>query len=465
MSIALEFLGAAGTVTGSKTLLHFGRRKHLIDCGLFQGPKELRARNWARFVPPAQELASVILTHAHLDHSGYLPRLTREGFNAPIHASKGTADVAELLLLDAAHLQEEDADFANRSHYSNHDPALPLFDTADARKALALFKSHERDQWIAVDEGLGVRFLRSGHIIGSSFVQLSLTVEGQPRLITFSGDIGHDRSHTLKGPVDVTETDILVLESTYGDREQPRTDPLDALAEIATRTFARKGVLVIPAFAVGRSQEVLHLFRLLEDAGKIPRVPVLLDSPLSNSATRVFLDHPEDTLFDLPFRDGVSGFLPHRFETVATPDDSMMACMRSGPLVVISAAGMLNGGRILHHLKHRLPHRENTVLFVGYQGEGTKGRYLQEQGKAAGTLRIHHKEVSVEAEIATLTHLSAHGDAQDLVDWVGRFRRKPKRIFLNHGSAEASLALAARLKTELGINAEAMLAEGRVPLW
>lgn len=464
MSISLDFLGGAGTVTGSKTLLRNGRN-HLIDCGLFQGSKELRNRNWAPFSPPASQMESVLLTHAHLDHSGYLPRLYKEGFRGPIHASAGTADLCEILLLDAAHLQEEDAAYANRTQYSHHNPALPLFDTEDAKNVLKLLKVHPRDEWFGIDHEVEARMSRSGHIVGSSFVEVSVMAGGRPRFITFSGDVGHFRSRTLKGPVDIKGCDVLVVESTYGDRSHPRTDPLDALAEIALRTFKRNGVLVIPAFAVGRSQEVLHLFRLLEDAGRIPKVPVLLDSPMSNAATKIFLKHPEDSLLDSAFLGEGDNFFPARFEAVASVEDSMLACMRDGPMVIIAAAGMLNGGRILHHLKHRLPKKENTVLFVGYQAEGTKGRFLQDQGPILHDIRIHHELIPVEAEIATIQHLSAHGDAQDLIDWMGRIERKPERIFVNHGSPASAAALVQRIKSELGLSAEAVGADQRISLW
>ncbi len=465
MSISLDFLGAAGTVTGSKTLLHLHNQQHLIDCGLFQGGPDLRQRNWKPSSPPAETIRSVTLTHAHLDHSGFLPRLYKEGFRGPIHCSNGTAELCKILLLDAAHLQEEDADYANRSHYSYHKPALPLFTTQDVEATLKLLVPHPRNEWFPIDQDFSTFFLRSGHIVGSSFVKSSVIVNGAPKLITFSGDIGHFRSRTLKGPMDLLETDVLIIESTYGDRPHARTDPLIMLEETAKRTFDRKGVLIIPAFAVGRSQEILHLFRILEDEGRIPKVPILLDSPMSNAATNIFLNNSEDSPLHSSFSGGVNNFFPSKFEAILSADESIFACMREGPLVIIAAAGMLSGGRVLHHLKQRLPHKENTVLFVGYQAEGSKGRFLQDQGKSLGSLRIHHEEVDVEAEIATLPHLSAHGDAQDIVDWIGRFTRKPSRIFVNHGSIASCTALATRINAELGLCAEAITSERRVSLW
>lgn len=464
MSVTLEFLGAAGTVTGSRTLIHINGHKFLVDCGLFQGPRALRELNWAPFLLEPSAVEAVILTHAHLDHTGYLPKLCREGFAGPVYATVGTAELSQILLLDAAHLQEEDARFANETHHSRHNPALPLFSTHDAKKALKLFRPCARDEWINVGRDVSLRFLRSGHIVGASFVQLSITVDGFPKIITFSGDIGTSRSRTLKGPVDILETDILVVESTYGDRTHPKDDALDSLAAVANRTFKRNGILVIPAFSVGRTQEILYLLRLLEDSGKIPSVPVLLDSPMSNAATQIFLKNPEDSPLHSSFTGSGDNFFPKKFEAISTVDDSMLACMREGPMVVVAAAGMLSGGRILHHLKRRLPESANTVLFVGYQAEGSKGRFLQDHAKEMGSLRIHHQEIPVEAEISTLPHLSAHADADEILSWIGRIERKPKQIFVNHGSVESCVTLASRIEAELGISAEPLISPKKITL-
>lgn len=442
----LQFLGAAQTVTGSKTLVSYGDKKYLVDCGLFQGPKEKRLLNWKPF-ENAADIDALLLTHAHIDHSGYIPKIVKEGFKGPIFCSQGTKDLCKILLLDSGKLQEEDARFANITGYSNHKPALPLYDQADAEKSLEYFKAIPRDEWIELTDKLNVRLLRSGHIIGSSFIQLSFQVQNGTKILTFSGDLGNGRSQTLKGPVSIGETDYLVLEGTYGDRKQPRNDPSTVLREIINRVAKRSGVLVIPAFSVGRTQDMLYLIRQLEDQNAIPKLAVYVDSPMANHATDVYLNHPED--HRLIVRDGtlVSPICTSHYETVKSPDDSMLLCMKDGPMIVISAAGMLTGGRILHHLKHRLPIKENAVLFVGYQAEGTKGRLLQ-QGIA--DIRIHHKTIPVEAEILTMEELSAHADADDTIEWLKHLRKPPECIFLNHGEPDALTAIASRIRQELG---------------
>lgn len=443
----IQFLGAAGQVTGSRTLLSFDGHTVLVDCGLFQGPKSEREKNWAPLGPNVADLEAVFLTHAHLDHSGYLPRLYRNGFRGPIHASAGTCDLAQILLLDAAKLQEEDAQYANRTGHSHHKPALPLYTTEDVEGVLKLLKPHSRNEWLRVGSNLGVRFINSGHIIGSSFVQFSLGGGNQPALVTFSGDLGHGRSKILRSPESILETDVLILESTYGNRRHSTRDTLDDLADVVKRTMERGGVLVIPAFAVGRAQEVIYLLRILEDENRIPSVPVILDSPMASQATDIFLRHTEDHVLPYAFADGA--FYPKQFQTTESQEESMLACMQDGPLIVISASGMLTGGRVLHHLKKRLPDARNTLLFVGYQAEGSKGRYLQDHGRQDGVIRIHHQEVSVEAEIAYIESLSAHGDYEDILSWLRRFQTPPKQVILNHGTPESAEALAEKIRTQL----------------
>jgi metallo-beta-lactamase family protein len=456
MTLRIEFLGASDTVTGSRTLVTFGASRWLIDCGLFQGDRETRARNWLPFAPSPKELSGVILTHAHLDHSGYLPRLCREGFRGPVHATDGTVDLTRILLLDAAHLEEEGAAFANKTRYSRHYPAQPLFTVADAETALGRLEAHARDVWVPLAPGLSFRFLRAGHIIGASFVQLACELGAVgTRIVTFSGDVGNGRSLHLRPPEALPPSDVLILESTYGDRLQPRDDAVAALAEIARRTFARGGVLVVPAFAVGRAQEVTYMLRLAEERGLVPRVPVILDSPMATQAMEICLAHPEDQILDSAFAGGEDPLRPARFEVARTPDESMLACMRDGPLVVISASGMLSGGRILHHLKARLPDARNTVLFSGFQAEGSKGRFLQDHAATGATLRLFHEEVPIEAEVVTLHHLSSHADREDLVAWLRRAPTRPRRIVVNHGSPDAQRALAATLRETFDVDARA----------
>lgn len=453
MTVKLSFLGAADTVTGSRTLVSFRGRRLLVDCGLFQGAKPVRDRNWARFSPSPDSIDKIILTHAHLDHSGYLPRICGEGFKGRIIATEGTTDLCNILLRDAAWLEEESARYANETGYSNHKPALPLFTTEDAELALSRFDRHPRRQWIDLGDGVSLRFLRAGHIVGASLVQLSFDLGSSQKIITFTGDLGNGRSYILRGPDQLNETDVLVLESTYGDRAQPRTSGLEALAAIVRKTAEREGVLVIPAFAVGRAQELTYMLRLLEDRGHIPKIPVILDSPMAASAMEVFLKHAQDQVLNSAFHGSAEPFLPRGFEVSSTSDDSLLACMRPGPMIVISASGMLSGGRILHHLKRRLPDAKNTVMFTGYQAEGSKGRYVQEQAAKMGTVRIHHAEIPVEAEIVTLEHLSAHVDQQDIVDYIERIRKLPATVLINHGMPAAQQALARKLEERFGLDA------------
>lgn len=452
MTLHLEFLGAKDSVTGSRTMVHYSGQKWLVDCGLFQGDKAQRQRNWQSCADWAKHVNAVILTHAHLDHSGYLPRFCRDGFQGSVFATGGTADLTRLLLLDAAHLEEENAWFANSTHYSHHVPALPLFTTSDAETAAARIVRCRRDAWTPLVSGLQFRFLRAGHIIGSSLVQLSADLGDKGnRVITFSGDLGNGRSLHLRPPEVIRYTDVLVLESTYGDRLQPRTDALEALAQIINRTASRGGVLVIPAFAVGRAQELTYMVRLLQDAKRIPDLPVILDSPMAAEAMGVCLRHRDDQVFGSAFSGEADPLRPKMFEVTQSSDESTFACMREGPLIVISASGMLSGGRILHHLRARLPKAKNTVLFCGFQADGTKGRYLQEHSGDGGSLRIFHQEVPIEAEIVTLDHLSAHADQADILDWLAKMDQLPRAILLNHGEVGAQRALADAIEQRFGL--------------
>jgi metallo-beta-lactamase family protein len=448
MTFNIEFLGAVGGVTGSRTLVRFDGYQVLVDCGLFQGPKDIKQKNWDPLLVPEKTVAAVVLTHAHLDHSGFLPRFFRQGWRGPVYCSTGTADLLPVMLRDAAYLETEFANYANKTGYSNHKPALPLFTEEDVEVVLKHIKPLERNQWIQLAQDVSVRFINAGHIIGASILQFSLADTNGTKILTFSGDLGHERSLTIRPPDPISETDVLVVESTYGDRLHIRNDVVHEFSDVAMRTFKRGGVLVVPAFAVGRAQEILYIIRRAEDAGLIPKVPVLLDSPMSKVATKVFLNHPEDHKEGLEFssENPEARFLPAKFETTISSDESLMACMRDGPMIVISAAGMLNGGRILHHLKSRLPHPENTILFCGYQAEGTKGRTLQDRPNNLNKLRIHHVEFPIEAEIATIASLSAHGDWQDITSWLGRMTKLPSHIFINHGDKPAMTQMIEHIK-------------------
>ncbi|MBI2521692.1 MAG: MBL fold metallo-hydrolase [Bdellovibrio sp.] len=429
----LKFIGAARTVTGSKILCETKNSKFLVDAGLFQGSNQNRLLNWELDFNP-KVLDFVILTHAHIDHSGLLPKLYREGMNCPIYSTKGTFELAEILLKDSAHLQEEDAEYANKTGHSSHKPALPLYTVKDAENVLALFKILPRDEWHDVGNDIKIRFLRSGHIIGSSFVQIQISEKNESQIITFSGDIGNSRSQIIKPPVTITETDFLIMEATYGNRLQVRISAEELMKRYLNIVLKRKGVMIIPAFSVGRTQEILFLINKLMEAKVINEVPVYVDSPMSASANRIFMDNPDDHVLKIENDQLVSPILPPSYHEVLSVAESKNISKQKGPMIIVTASGMISGGRVLHHLKDRLPYKENGVLFVGYQAEETKGRLLIE---GIEKIRIFHKEVPVNADIFNIDGLSAHGDYLDILEWLASLKKSPKLIILNHGETKA----------------------------
>ena len=443
----LRFLGAAGTVTGSKHLLEASGRRVLLDCGLFQGLKDLRLRNWAPLPTPAAEIDAVVLSHAHIDHSGYLPRLVRDGFRGPIFCTRGTADLLRILLPDSAHLQEEDAERANRRGYSKHHPALPLYTRADADAALELLESVGYGERFQVAGCFDVVFRRAGHILGAATVELRAEA-GAPWTLVFSGDLGRTGRPILRDPERVARADVLLVESTYGDRLHA-PDPLGQLARIVNECAQRSGALLIPAFAVGRTQELIWSLRRLEDESRIPKLPVFIDSPMAIDVTELYQRHAED--HDLEMRRAVEGdphpLRCHRHHLARTPEESKALNQFRGPLIVVSASGMLTGGRVLHHLAQRLPEARTTVLLTGFQAAGTRGRALQE---GAASLRIHGRDVPVRARVETLDGLSAHADQGEILRWLEGFEAAPRNTYVVHGEPEAARALALRIERQLG---------------
>jgi metallo-beta-lactamase family protein len=443
----LQFLGAAGTVTGSKHLFSWHGERVLLDCGLFQGLKALRERNWRSPPIDVESVGAVLLSHAHIDHSGALPLLARNGFRGPIHCTAATAELIEILLLDAAHLQEEEASFANRHRTSTHHPALPLYTTDDARAALRLVRPHPYGEPFEVAAEVAASFRRAGHILGSASISVRYGAR-DARTVTYSGDLGRWGRPILRDPELVSEADVVLIESTYGNRTHA-PDPERLLAEIVRDVAARKGVLLVPAFAVDRTQELLYLLRALEDDSAIPALPVFIDSPMAIDVTDVYARHSEE--HDLDMRKlaarGRSPLAPHDLHILRSVEESKSLNERAGPMIVISASGMATGGRILHHLARRLPEPDATVLFVGFQAAGTRGRSLQEGAK---TLRIYGQEVGVRARIALLDGLSAHADQNDLLRWLGGFRRPPRHTYVVHGESEAADTLAALIRHRLG---------------
>lgn len=444
----MTFIGAAGTVTGSRTQIDNNGDLYWVDCGLFQGPKEIRNNNWLP-LENAKKIKAVILTHAHIDHSGMLPLLVKQGFQGPIYCSHATSDLCKILLPDAGYLQEEDARFANIKKHSHHSPALPLYTEKDAIKSLEYLAPQKMNTWISLTKDLRFRLSRSSHILGSSFVEIGYDQHDLNRILCFSGDLGQPNSFLLKEPSHISEADELVLESTYGDRNHKKGDRLEQLKNVINKVLKRGGTLIIPSFSVGRSQELLYMIRKLEETKQIEAYPVYLDSPMALDATELYHKYDDELKPEISKNGFVSSFSTTRFKPVRSADESMLLCMDDSPKIILSAAGMLTGGRVLHHLKAKLPHEKNGVLFVGYQVPGSKG-YLVKNGLPK--IRLHHQEVDIEAEIFSMDSLSAHADSNQILNWLSQFRKKPSRIFLNHGEEISRQALAYRIKYELGID-------------
>ncbi len=439
MSLSLSFLGAAETVTGSRYLVETDGCRVLVDCGLFQGYKKLRRRNWLEpgFTPAS--IDAVVLTHAHLDHSGYLPRLAKAGFAGPVYCTPGTRDLLHVLLPDAGHLQEEEAKFAARTGYSKHTPPLPLFTREDALRSLELLRTVPYGELVEVANGARCSFARAGHIVGSASVRLELG----GRSLGFSGDVGRLHDPVMKPPVPLPRCDYLIVESTYGERRHPTESPLAELGAIVRETAARGGAVVIPAFAVGRAQHVLHLLAVLLEDRLIPELPIFLDSPMAIEATAIYQDHPEEHALSREECRRMGAIA--RYATTA--EDSKAIDATEGPLIVISASGMATGGRVVHHLKRFLPDERSSVILVGYQSAGTRGRSLED---GADELKIHGQYVPVRARVRKLEGLSAHADHVELIEWLSHAELSPQRVFVTHGEPAAADAMRRRLRDRFG---------------
>jgi metallo-beta-lactamase family protein len=430
-------------VSGSRHLLETDHERVLVDCGLFQGEKRLRERNWERFPVPASSLDAVVLTHGHIDHSGWLPRLVREGFKGPIFMTPATADLLGLLLYDSAKCQEEDAQYANRKGYSRHRPALPLYDERDVDRTLRLVKDVPRGEWFNPAPGVRCRYHEAGHMLGSSFVE----TEVESRRVIFSGDVGRYDAPLYKDPAPPPPCDYLVCESTYGDRDHPPIRPLDDLEAATHEAIARGGMMLVASFAIGRSQQLVYLLRTLMATGRIPEVPVWIDSPMAVDAMEVFRRHVAEHDFSEAAMAGVAESLASPFVHMAkTANESKAINARRGPGIVIASSGMMNGGRILHHLAQRLPDPKTTVLVAGFQAAGTRGRSLID---GADTLRIHGRDIPVRAAVRRVDALSGHADRREIARWLADMP-PPKRTFLVHGEPPAARGMAEFLKATLG---------------
>ena len=439
MTVRLSFLGGAGTVTGSKYLIDTGRHRVLVDCGLFQGFKQLRERNWAPFPIPPREIDAVVLTHAHLDHSGYLPALVRDGFSGPIISTHASLKLCELLLPDSAHLMEADARYANKKGFSKHKPALPLYAPPDAVRALDAFRTHGFHESVAVVEDCHALFRPAGHILGAASVELDCA----GTRIVFSGDLGRYDDATMVDPEPVPQADYLIVESTYGNRRHDPTSPEEALEDVIGRTARRGGTVIIPAFAVGRAQSLLFHLSQLRKRGRLADVPVFLDSPMAVNASSIFCDHlGEHRLTADQCREAcdIATYVRETEASKALSQDAM-------PKVIISASGMATGGRVLHHLKRFAPDRRNTIMLAGFQAGGTRGAALRD---GAHELKIHGEYIPVRAEVANLGMFSAHADRDELQRWLGGFKGRPRMTFVTHGEPAASDELRHCIVEKLG---------------
>lgn len=439
----LTFLGATQTVTGSKYLLSDQHQHSLIDCGLFQGYKELRLRNWN--APPfnPEKIHNVVLTHAHIDHSGYLPLLAKQGFSGKIYCSESTHDLCQLLLLDSAHLQEEEARLANLYGFSKHKPALPLYTKEDAERALELFHPMPFGTEFAIQQNIVVSLHHAGHIPGASFV----LVKNNDTTLLFSGDLGRPHDPVMRAPAQMEGADYLVLESTYGNRLHEKVDPLAELANVINKTAKRGGSIIVPAFAVGRAQSILYFLYQLKQAEKIPNLPIFLDSPMAISATELFVRHANENRFSHTIAREVANIANY----VKTPEESAELDVNKMPKIIISASGMATGGRILQHLMAYAPEPRNTILFTGYQAGGTRGDRII---KGEKVVKMHGQMVEINAEIISLDYLSAHADYAETLDWLAHFKKVPKKVFITHGEPEAALSLQEKITIQFGWNCE-----------
>src|ERR1051326_8206173 len=464
---ALSFWGGVGTVTGSKYLVEGNGVRVLVDCGLFQGLRELRERNWEEPPFDAKGLDAIVITHAHIDHTGYLPRVVARGFGGPVFCSRGTADLIKLLLPDAARLQEEEADYRNRHNLTRHAPAMPLYTEEDARAAIKLIHTcPNTGEPTEVAEGVRASFRVAGHILGSSLVLLELEgagEDGKGRRVLFSGDLGHYHQPIIRDPVEPPACDYLLVESTYGDREHEAEDPKDALARVINSAVERGGPLLIPAFAVGRTQEVVYYIRELEDEGRIPVLPVRVDSPMAAAATQIYQRNRDEQ-----DEDYASLLAQHRHPlrtrsmlTASTREESKRLNEESGARIIISASGMMTGGRVLHHALRILPDERATVLFVGFQAAGTTGRRILEGERE---VRIMKQTVPVRCHVERIGGLSAHADWQEVLRWLEPMPTAPRRTFTTHGEPESAAAMAEHIRERFGWRVEVPTYGERVQL-
>jgi metallo-beta-lactamase family protein len=447
--VRLTFHGAAETVTGSKYLLEAAGKKVLIDCGLFQGLKELRQRNWQRLPFDVSTIDAVVLTHAHIDHVGYLPRLVKDGFHGPVYSTPATESLAGLLLLDAAHNQEDDATYANRKGFSKHKPALPLFDATDVKRAMTYFRTVHRDKWFSPAGPIWVRYHDTGHLLGSCMIEVEIRNAAKPLRILFSGDVGRYDAPLYFDPQTPPACDYLVCESTYGNRDHPPIEVLDQMCDVVTAAIARGGVMLVASFAVGRAQQLIYLLQVLMQRKRIPPIPVFLDSPMAVSGMNIYRYYASehDLSEGLAASPDFELSLEH-VQLVQSVSESKKLNGLKGPGLIISSSGMMTGGRILHHLQHRLPDPKNTIVLGGFMAQGTRGRTLQE---GARFLRLFGADVQVRAAVVEMSGLSGHAGHSELRRWLEPLAA-PRQVFLTHGELASATAFAEELHRDRGWN-------------
>ena len=433
----LTFLGATNTVTGSKFLLSIDNKKILIDCGLFQGLKELRQRNWTKFPIEPHLIDSVILTHAHIDHSGYLPLLVKNGFTGNVYCSNATKELCSILLPDSGYLQEEEAKYANKYGYSKHKPAQPLYTRADAEKSLLQFRALEFRKSYKIAEETHISLIPAGHILGASFIQ----IKHEDKTILFSGDLGRPNDPIMHTPAVIQAADYLVLESTYGNRLHKKINPMDELTEIINRTAANGGTIVIPAFAVGRAQHLLYIMYQLKLNKRIPDLPIYLDSPMARDATNIFRKYTDLHRLSAELSQKVCDIATY----VNTKEESQALDLKTEPKIIISASGMLEGGRVLHHIRVFVQDPKNTIVFAGYQASGTRGA---EMIGGKDSIKIFGESIPVRAKIEVLSNMSAHADYEEILEWLKNFNHHPRKIFITHGEPEAAQSLKEKIEDQ-----------------
>ncbi|HNV28482.1 MAG TPA: MBL fold metallo-hydrolase [Cyclobacteriaceae bacterium] len=445
MKVRLKFLGAARSVTGSKYLLEIDNKKILIDCGLFQGQKELRLRNWESLPVDPATIQTVIITHAHIDHIGYLPRLVKDGFHGRILCTHATEDLMKIMLRDAAKLQEEEAQFAFKKGYSKHAKPQPLFTIEDAERVLTLVDSIRFEKETKVLQNVSVTYYNAGHILGSAIAELKLATSDHTKKIIFSGDLGRYDDPIMYPPKAITEADILIVESTYGDRLNPMEQVEADLTQIVNEAVAHEGTILVPAFAVGRTQILIYYFHLLMEQKVIPMLPIYIDSPMAIDVTDLYEKHSNNHKIKVEHIEGrlVSIFDTPNIHFCNTRESSKALNEIKTPAIIISASGMATGGRVLHHLFHRLRRENDTVLLAGYQAEGSRGRRIQD---GEPIVKIFGEEVPVRCHVKTIHGLSAHADQNELLQWLSNFKQSPKRVFITHGEIESTTTLAGKIE-------------------